>query len=92
MLADSVQSLEKLTGQLWHKMQCMNQGSSRQPGPYSRLRGSIDRGSKAGRSHAAVNWRQQSVWSDRRRCADRGLGCVFIKARSSEPQAEGSRS
>jgi hypothetical protein len=36
--------------------------------------------------------RVQSVWSDRRRCADRGLGCVFIKARSSEPQAEGSRS
>jgi hypothetical protein len=35
---------------------------------------------------------EQSVWSDRRRCADRGLGCVFIRTRSSEPQAEGSRS
>jgi hypothetical protein len=34
----------------------------------------------------------QSVWSDRHRCADRGLGCVFIRTRSSEPQAEGSRS
>jgi DNA-binding transcriptional LysR family regulator len=39
-----------------------------------------------------LNCRQQSVWSDRRRCADRGLGCVFISTRSSEPQAEGSRS
>jgi hypothetical protein len=39
-----------------------------------------------------VNWRQQSVWSDRRRCADRGLGCGFRRTHSSEPQAEGSRS
>ena len=31
---------------------------------------------------------KQSLWSDRRRCADRGLGCEFVKNRSSEPQAE----
>jgi len=35
---------------------------------------------------------EQSVWSDRRRCADRGLGCDFRRTHSSEPQAEGSRS
>ena len=35
---------------------------------------------------------QQSVWSDRRRCADRGLSCEFRRTHSSEPQAEGSRS
>ena len=34
----------------------------------------------------------QSVWSDRHRCADRGLGCEFRRTHSSEPQAEGSRS
>ena len=34
----------------------------------------------------------QSVWSDRRRCADRGLGCEFRGTHSAEPQAEGSRS
>jgi transposase len=37
-------------------------------------------------------WEEQSVWSDRRRCADRGLGCEFRRTHSSEPQAEGSRS
>jgi hypothetical protein len=42
--------------------------------------------------HVAQSIDKQSLWSDRRRCADRGLGCVFIKTRSSEPQAEGSRS
>ncbi|ADV83725.1 S49 family peptidase [Terriglobus saanensis] len=36
--------------------------------------------------------KEQSVWSDRRRCADRGLSCERRRARSSEPQAEGSRS
>ncbi len=35
---------------------------------------------------------EQSLWSDRRRCADRGLGCEFRRTHSSEPQAEGSRS
>jgi hypothetical protein len=39
-----------------------------------------------------INCRQQSVWSDRRRCADRGLGCEFRRTHSSEPQAERSRS
>ncbi len=40
----------------------------------------------------SANCRQQSVWSDRRRCADRGLGCEFRRTHNSEPQAEGSRS
>jgi hypothetical protein len=35
---------------------------------------------------------KQSLWSDRRRCSDRGLGCEFVRTHSSEPQAEGSRS
>jgi hypothetical protein len=38
-----------------------------------------------------LNYCQQSLWSDRRRCADRGLGCEFVRMHSSEPQAEGSR-
>jgi transposase len=38
------------------------------------------------------NLREQSSWSDRRRCADRGLGCEFAENHSPEPQAEGSRS
>jgi hypothetical protein len=40
----------------------------------------------------ALNCCVQSLWSDRRRCADRGLGCEFVRTHSSEPQAEGSRS
>ena len=32
----------------------------------------------------------QSLWSDRHRCADRGLGCEFVGNHSSEPQAEGA--
>jgi hypothetical protein len=35
---------------------------------------------------------QQALWSDRRRRADRGLGCEFRRTHSSEPPAERSRS
>ena len=35
---------------------------------------------------------KQSTWSDRRRCAVRGLSCEFRRTHSSEPQAERNRS
>ena len=41
------------------------------------------------RNHNAVFLSpQQSTWSDRRRCAVRGLSCEFRRTHSSEPQAE----
>ena len=45
-----------------------------------------------GAAEALLKAKQQSSWSDRPRCADRGLGCEFEENHSSEPQAERNRS